>query len=291
MNIKQKGIIFTMIATILFGVTPAIGKLTYAMGNNGVQLAFLRHIFVLPLFLFIVIYQGKSLKLNRQELFDVFKVGFFGNTLTIVLLYSSYEYIGVGSATVLHFLYPLFVCCMNFIFYQQKLKKQQLLCLVLAIIGICCFMDSSSSSLWGAFLAILSGVFFAYYMIGMDHSSIRQISPYVFNFYLVVMNSIVIFILALFMGRLAVLPVQGYLLSAVVAVLTSLVGVVLLQKGIYCLGASLTAILSTLEPITSIIVGVLWLDESLTVLKIAGCVLVLLATFILVKDHNQEEEA
>ena len=289
MNTKQKGIIFTMIATILFGITPAVGKLTYAMGNNGVQLAFLRHLFVLPLFLMIVIYQGQSLRLNKSQCLDVFKVGFFGNTLTIVMLYSSYEYIGVGSATVLHFLYPLFVVCMNFILYHQKLNKQQLCCLALAIIGIFCFMDSSSSSLIGALLAILSGVFFAYYMVGMDHSSIRYMSPYVFNFYLVLMNSIVIFILAFLLGRVSILPLQAYILSGVVAVLTSLIGVVLLQKGIYCLGASLTAILSTLEPITSIVVGVVWLNESLTLLKIIGCILVLLSTFILVKAQNQKE--
>lgn len=291
MNTKRKGIIFTMIATILFGVTPAIGKMTYAMGNNGIQLAFLRHLFVLPLFLFIVLYQGKSLRLNRQQLLDVFKVGFFGNTLTIVLLYSSYEYIGVGSATVLHFLYLLFVCCMNFLFYQQKLNKQQILCLVLAILGIFCFMDSSASSLLGALLAILSGVFFAYYMVGMDHSLIRYMSPYVFNFYLVVMNTIVILVLAMVLGRIHIMPIEAYILSAVVAVLTSLIGVVLLQKGIYCLGASLTAILSTLEPITSIVVGVLWLNEGLTLLKVIGCILVLLSTFILVKSQNQEGES
>ena len=290
MNTKQKGIIFTMIATILFGITPAVGKLTYAMGNNGVQLAFLRHLFVLPLFLMIVIYQGQSLRLNKSQCLDVFKVGFFGNTLTIVMLYSSYEYIGVGSATVLHFLYPLFVVCMNFILYHQKLNKQQLCCLALAIIGIFCFMDSSSSSLIGALLAILSGVFFAYYMVGMDHSSIRYMSPYVFNFYLVLMNSIVIFILAFLLGRVSILPLQAYILSGVVAVLTSLIGVVLLQKGIYCLGASLTAILSTLEPITSIVVGVVWLNESLTLLKIIGCILVLFSTFILVKAQNQKED-
>ena len=71
---------------------------------------------------------------------------------------------------------------------------------------------------------------------------------------------------------------------------TSLVGVVLLQKGIYCLGASLTAILSTLEPITSIVVGVVWLNESLTLLKIIGCILVLFSTFILVKAQNQKED-
>ncbi len=288
MSTKQRGMIFTVIATVIFGITPAIGKLTYAMGNNGIQLAFLRHLFVLPLFLFIVLYQGKSLKLTRIQMKDVFKVGFFGNTLTIVMLYSSYEYIGVGSATVLHFLYPLFVCLMNFLLYQQKLNRQQILCLILAIVGITFFIDASASSLTGIVLAVLSGVFFAYYMVGMDHSSIRYISPYVFNFYLVLMNSIVIFLLAAIMGRLSVMSAGGYLLSAIVAVLTSLIGVILLQKGIYCLGASLTAILSTLEPITSLIFGVIWLGESLTLYKIIGSLLVLLSTFILVKSQNQE---
>ena len=94
---------------------------------------------------------------------------------------------------------------MNFLFYQQKLNKQQILCLVLAILGIFCFMDSSASSLLGALLAILSGVFFAYYMVGMDHSLIRYMSPYVFNFYLVVMNTIVILILAMVLGRIHIL--------------------------------------------------------------------------------------
>ena len=122
MNTKQQGILFTVIATIIFGITPAVGKMTYAMGNNGIQLAFLRHLFVVPLFLFIVLYQGLSLKLSWQQFKDVMKVGLIGNTLTIVMLYTSYSYIDVGSATVLHFLYPLFVCIMNFLFYKQKLK-------------------------------------------------------------------------------------------------------------------------------------------------------------------------
>ena len=59
MNTKQQGILFTVIATIIFGITPAVGKLTYSMGSNGIQLAFLRHLFVVPLFLFIVLYHGQ----------------------------------------------------------------------------------------------------------------------------------------------------------------------------------------------------------------------------------------
>ena len=77
MNTKQQGILFTVIATIIFGITPAVGKLTYSMGSNGIQLAFLRHLFVVPLFLFIVLYQGQSLKLTFQPVsythLDVYK--------------------------------------------------------------------------------------------------------------------------------------------------------------------------------------------------------------------------
>ena len=124
----------------------------------------------------------------------------------------------------------------------------------------------------------------------MDHSSIRNISPYVFNFYLVIMNTVVIFLLGLLTKSLSIMPIEGYILSAIVAIFASLVGVVLLQLGIRCLGASLTAILSTLEPITSIVIGFLFLGETLTVLKIIGCLLVLLSTFILVKNQTAAGE-
>lgn len=285
MSTKQKGIVFTVIATVIFGITPAIGKLSYALGNNGIQLSFLRHLIVLPLFFLIVVYRKESFRLTKQQASDVIKVG-LGSALTIVTLYSSYSFIGVGSATVLHFLYPLFVVLLNFFFYNQKLNMKQMLCLVIAIAGVFCFVDPSFDSMIGFFLAVISGVFFAYYMVGMDHSTIRQLSPYVFNFYLVLLNVVFIFILALLTNSFHAMPIEGYLLSGIVAILTSLIGVVLLQKGIYCLGASLTAILSTLEPMTSVVVGILFLNETMTFLKVIGCILVLISTFILVKNQN-----
>lgn len=226
MSTKQKGIVFTVIATVIFGITPAIGKLSYALGNNGIQLSFLRHLIVLPLFFLIVVYRKESFRLTKQQTFDVVKVG-LGSALTIVTLYSSYSFIGVGSATVLHFLYPLFVVLLNFFFYHQKLNMKQMICLVIAIAGVFCFVDLSFDSMIGFFLAVISGVFFAYYMVGMDHSTIRQLSPYVFNFYLVLLNVVFIFILALLTNSFHAMPIEGYLLSGIVAILTSLIGVVL----------------------------------------------------------------
>lgn len=289
MSIKTKGMICTMFAAIIFGATPALGKITYTMGNNGIQLAFLRHLFVLPIFLFVILYKKESFAITKQQGIDLLKIGLIGNALTIGMLYTSYTYIGVGSATVLHFLYPMFVCLLNFLFYHQNLNKQQLLCLIFALVGIFCFIEPGASSLFGFLLALLSGITFAYYMVGMEHSSIRKMHVSVFNFYLVLMNTIVLGLFALFTHHLTVLPFMAYFYCFIMAILTSFIGILLLQTGIIYLGASLTAILSTLEPITSVIVGVAFLHESITFFKIIGCILVLTATIVLIYTQQNSK--
>ncbi|URZ02014.1 DMT family transporter [Clostridium felsineum] len=287
MNIKYKGIIFTVISAIIFGFTPAIGKITYTMGSNGIQLAFLRSVFSLPILLIIVLHNKVSLKLSKQQLFDVLKIGFLGSALTTVLLYLSYSFIDVGSATVLHFLYPAFVCLINFVFYHQKLNKQQIFSLILAMVGIACFAENKSGVFIGFALATISGIAYAYSMVGMDHSSIRRTNVFVVNFYFSVCNFITAFVLGLFTKSFSAMTIEGYLLTLVVGIFVGVIGGVLLQKGIYYLGASLTAILSTLEPITSIIIGIIFLNEGLTIQKIIGCILVLVATVILVKTQSE----
>ncbi|MBU3183770.1 DMT family transporter [Clostridium estertheticum] len=290
MNVRHKGIIFTVVSAIIFGFTPAIGKITYSMGSNGIQLAFFKSTFALPIFLIIVLYNKLSLKLSKQQLFDVLIIGLIGSTLTTVLLYSSYSFIDVGSATVLHFLYPLFVCLINFVFYHQKLNKQQIFSLFVAMIGIACFAENKSISIIGFALATISGVFYAYYMVGMDHSSVRELNLFVFNFYISIINFLGVLVLGLFTHSFSIMSMKGYLLSLLIAIFVALIGGVLIQKGIYYLGASLTAILSTLEPITSIIVGIIFLNEGLTIQKIIGCSLVLVSTVILTKSQNKENE-
>lgn len=285
MGDKQRGILFVVIATTLFGIIPSIGKITYSMGNNGIQLAFLRHLFVIPIFLILVKHSKYSLTLTRTQAIDVVKAS-LGSALTIICLYVSYAYIDVGSATVLHFLNPLFVCLLNFILFHQLLNKKQLLCLMCAIVGVFCFIEKSSASLIGFGLAVSSGIFFAYYMVCVEHTAVKDLHKYVFNFYLVSINAVVIFVLAIVTKSLHILPLSGYVLSFVVSLLSSLIAVVFLQMGIRDLGASLASILSTLEPLTSLCVGFLFLGETLTLLKVIGCVLIMVSTVILVKSQS-----
>ena len=63
----------------------------------------------------------------------------------------------------------------------------------------------------------------------------------------------------------------------------------LFQLGITLIGASTTAILSTLEPITSVVLGVIILSEQISAVKLAGCALIF-AGVVLVTTAQMKEQ-
>ena len=65
--------------------------------------------------------------------------------------------------------------------------------------------------------------------------------------------------------------------------------VVLFQQGTFLIGGERTSILSTFEPITSVVAGVLFLQETMGVRDVVGIVLVLTAsTLIAVMDAKKK---
>ena len=63
---------------------------------------------------------------------------------------------------------------------------------------------------------------------------------------------------------------------------------VLFQAGTFRCGAQRAAILSTFEPLTSILVGILFLDESLTPRILLGSALTLLAGVLITTSGGKE---
>ena len=101
---KLKGMIYTIISAILFGITPVLGSYTYTLGNTGFNLAFFRNLFGVPILAMVYIISSKgkgSFKTGRLK--DLIILSILGTGLTTVMLYGSYTYLGVGTATAIHF--------------------------------------------------------------------------------------------------------------------------------------------------------------------------------------------
>lgn len=283
-KVKKQGYFLTFLSAFIYGFTPIIAKMTYDYGNNGLTMTFYRFLFVIPVLFIIIKVKGYALTITKTQFKHISLVGIIGNALAITLLYSSYSYIAVGSATVLHFMYPVFVCLINAIYYKEKISKKTLYCLVVAIIGIFFFIEKNNS-LYGMMIALASGLFFSYYIVGMDQLGLKNMNPYVFNFYFSIVIAGILFLVGIISQQLIlILPPIVYLLIFIVSILASIVGAICLQQGIKRIGGTQASIVSMFEPVTSLICGILFLNESLSLMSLIGSTFILGSIIYMMKE-------
>lgn len=280
----KKGYIYTALSAIIFGLMPLLTKIIIARGATSLTIPFFR-VFYVTIVLFLVLKIKKiDLQLEKRDLISAILTSIFGSGLTIIILNESYNYVDTGIATSLHFLYPLFVAILCCFFYGEKIKKKQIISLSFALVGIICFMSKGNGSLFGYFLAIASGLTYAFYLVKMDKSGLVKMNALKLSFYLALFTTIEIFTMNLFMQEVVFkMDALSYGLLLVLALSSSFLATVLLQKGVLLLGSTRASFICLLEPVTSMIVGILWLNEVFTLNKGLGGLAIIISLIIFLK--------
>lgn len=281
----KKGYIYTALSAIIFGLMPLLTKIIIARGATSLTIPFFR-VFYVTIVLFLVLKIKKiDLHLEKRDLLSAILTSIFGSGLTIIILNESYNYVDTGIATSLHFLYPLFVAILCCFFYGEKIKKKQILSLSFALVGIICFMSKGNGSLFGYFLAIASGLTYAFYLVKMDKTGLVKMNALKLSFYLALFTTIEIFTMNLYMQDVVFkMDVLSYGLLLVLALSSSFLATVLLQKGVLLLGSTRASFICLLEPVTSMIVGILWLNEALTFNKGLGGLAIIISLIIFLRE-------
>ncbi|WP_270499883.1 DMT family transporter [Holdemanella porci] len=280
----KKGYIYTALSAIIFGLMPLLTKIIIARGATSLTIAFFRVFYVTIVLFFVLKIKKIDLHLEKRDLLSVILTSIFGSGITIIILNESYNYVDTGIATSLHFLYPLFVAILCCFFYGEKIKKKQIISLSFALVGIICFMSKGNGSLFGYFLAIASGLTYAYYLVKMDKTGLVKMNALKLSFYLALFTTIEIFTMNLFMQDIVFkMDVLSYVLLLVLALSSSFLATVLLQKGVLLLGSTRASFICLLEPVTSMVVGILWLNEAFTLNKGLGGLAIIISLIIFLK--------
>ena len=281
----KKGYIYTALSAIIFGLMPLLTKIIIARGATSLTIPFFR-VFYVTIVLFLVLKIKKiDLHLEKRDLLSAILTSIFGSGLTIIISNESYNYVDTGIATSLHFLYPLFVAILCCFFYGEKIKKKQIISLSFALVGIICFMSKGNGSLFGYFLAIASGLTYAFYLVKMDKTGLVKMNALKLSFYLALFTTIEIFTMNLYMQEVVFkMDVLSYGLLLVLALSSSFLATVLLQKGVLLLGSTRASFICLLEPVTSMIVGILWLNEALTFNKGLGGLAIIISLIIFLRE-------
>lgn len=279
----KKGITATCASAILFGITPLLTTFIYSFGINTMTTVFYRSVFAVALSAMICCYRHISFRISYQQLFHIAVAAVCGSGLTTILLFQSYTYIDTGSATGLHFLYPLFVALITRLLFKEKMGRHKAFALVLAFAAMMLFLqDQKSTHTIGYGLAIASALSYAFYMIYCEKQKLTHIEPFLLSFYLALFIALETLVYHLFQPQLQfVLPLPAYGLLILLALCSALFAVILLQIGIRLLSSSTAALYCLLEPITSLIVGILFLNEAVNLSKMIAVVLIMIALALL----------
>ncbi len=284
MNVKIiKGYTFVIISAIIFGCMPLGAKYIYTEGVNSLSLVFLRNCLALPVLGLLAGKQESSLHIEKIDLLKISSLAVMGGCATPILLYSSYHYLASGTATVFHFIYPVLVVLGSILILREKGSKPVFLCVILCTVGIILFYNPQSGiHPGGSLLAIASGATYAAYIMLLSRFKNDKISGFKLSFYMSAVGSVILFIVCM-ISRQLTLPVTftGWTISIVFSLILSVGAVVLFQQGTRYIGGQRAAILSTLEPITSVLVGALVFQETINARTVLGTALVIIASILI----------
>ena len=261
---KVKGFLYGLIASATFGLIPLFSIPALENGVGLDSLLFYR--FSLASVLVAVLMWVKKIPFDIQK--SEFGIAFILGTLyaiTALWLTEAYLYIPSGVATTIHFLYPVVVSLIMFVFYKDKLTMPILLAMAMAVSGVYMLSGGNtpggSINIKGLMLVLATVIAYAAYIVGMNRSRIARLDSLKATFYI------------LLSGAIDVL---------MVAFLPTLVSDLTLILAIRYIGSTTTAILGCMEPLTAVCMGVLFLGEHLQPMQIGGIVVVLSAVCIVI---------
>jgi drug/metabolite transporter (DMT)-like permease len=191
--------------------------------------------------------------------------------------------VGTGVAMVIFFCYPVFVTLLAWIFSHWKINKYAFTSLIAVVIGLFFLKGYGQTTLdgWGVFLAIMGALFYAIYIYGSERTA-KKIDSKLLTL-LVCLGNTFVFLILSYYNHSFYLPhsFKAWSYIAAIGVLATALPIQLLLDGLRYISPIKASILSVLEPIVTIIMGLMLLNEALSTMQSLGVMIVLLGALLI----------
>lgn len=285
MDAKLRGTVCGIAAAVFYGTNPLGAMNLYADGISTNSTLFYRFGIAVIILGVMMAVQRKSFALTRCELATLAILGVFMSTSSTTL-YFSFNFMDVGIASTLLFVYPVMVAVIMATFFHEKVTAATVIAILLSLAGIALLNqtgDGTSLSLWGVTLVMLSSLTYAIYIVVVNKSSLRM-SSVKLTFYVLLFGLFTIYGYTLAMGetvQLLVTPKQ-WLYATQLALMPTVLSLVLMVIAVHDIGSTPTAIMGAIEPITAVAIVVIVFGENFTPRLAIGIVLILTAVLLII---------
>jgi len=271
----RSGYVLVLVATSCFGTLGTFSKLFYDAGGDPWTLLFLRFAISGPALALLALALRSPLPGRRVAV-----VGASLGVLQFAVAYSffeGFERAPVALVTLLYFAYPFLTAVGAAVLYREELGLRRASILVAALAGVALTIGIPDSANWvGIVLGLVAGLGVAALILSSRAlMASHALAPLVLSGLMFTSPAI---------GLALAVPVRspdfalsadawGWALAAVVFSATIPIGI--FYTGVKLVGAAAAGLLSTGEPLVSVLLAYAVLGESLTALQLLGGALIL----------------
>ena len=271
-----------MISAMGFGTLAIFGKLAYAQGLNPLSTLVWR-LGGAAIALWGWLLLRNQWQVKPRSAIAAFLLGAFGYAVQSVLFFCALDQASAGMTALMFYTYPAFVALFSWAIHRKKLSSWQMKALVLALLGCLLTVDLTAqvAQPLGIFLGIASGGAYALYMI-CSARLVWAISPITAAAYMLLGASVSVTFVTIKSQGLDI-PSTAITVGIVssLAIVATALPIVTLFAGLKRLGVIPAAILSTLEPVMAVLMGILFLGEQIWLGQVLGGALIISSGLIL----------
>lgn len=192
-------------------------------------------------------------------------------------------YIGTGIAMVIFFSYSIFVFLFAWLFSSWRFNPTALISLLLLVLGLFCLKGEGNHvlNLTGIFYAVLAALSYAIYVYANQHTA-KRVDSQQQTLAVCFGNALIFGVVAAMQHTLALPPTLatwGYALM--LAIFTTALPIQLLLDGLKYLSPIKASVLSVLEPVITVVVGIFLLHEVISGVQVIGIIIVLTSAVLI----------
>lgn len=278
-----QGSLCGILAASFYGMIPLFTVPLYRHGLNPQTVLTARYLLSALILGLMLLCRRRRFVISGMQLRQVILYGLM-LALSTLLLFFSYACMDTGLAATVFFVYPAVVAAIMVFGYHERLTPPLFIGMTLAILGVCLLSHGDKEAVvtpQGIALAIGSAVVSGTYLVMLQKSALRKMNGELITFYGVLFGTPLFLVSAILgPGLQPIAAPEDWVLILALALVSTVASFVLMTVSIRRIGATRTAVIGALEPITAILTGTLLFDETLTALSLVGIGFIILSVIL-----------
>ena len=282
---KITGVTYAVVSSTTFGLIPLFTISLMAVGVSSPTILCYRFLLAAVAMAAIMFFSRRSFRLAADEVAVVAILAVLYAS-TAILLLESYKCIPSGIATTIHFLYPLAVTLTMSWVFKEHISSTIYIAVLLSLVGVALLAwgnHAEGDFRRGVSFALLTVVTYAAYIVGVMRSRASRVDSIVLTFYVLAFGALLFFLYAMATSGIeAVHSVASWRDLIMLALVCTVLSDYTLILAIKRIGSTRTSILGSMEPLTAVVVGVVYFGERIDTTSVIGLLLVICAVVVVI---------